>query len=284
MKRSGGLLLLWALLLSRGLSQPDRVHFAIRFVGESGFTTPAGTHAYRETRYQLNDTPEHAWGYRHRYRVFDLPKAEGPAEDAPAPLTNGHLHATGPVFRLHARCARLTLHPLVAVSSNVLRDQRDLEMSDLQLHARIAWGARDALEPGWSGGIVSDTRWGRQRVYPFLSWQSDPEHPVWLRAGFPDSSLHWTPANAWAVQVDVGPSGGVWRTRDADFQQRGTFRQQGGQVTATVTRHLCAHLSVSLGLEHEFARQWEVPLENGETDRLRPPADTRGTLAVSLRF
>ncbi|MCC5847339.1 MAG: hypothetical protein JJU29_04520 [Verrucomicrobia bacterium] len=252
---------------------------ALRQGFEEEFTQNDQAHAYRETVYTLNASSKDPLGYRHQYRVFDLPD-----RDDVSPATNGHLHATGPVFRFSAGTAEVTLHPLMAVSSNVLRETRDFEFRDLQPHGKAAWQAPALADGQWRWGLQSDSRWGRMLAYPHVSWESAGEGPLQLSLGLPDSALVWTPARAWTVSMDVGPDGGEWRVRDAEFERTSTFRERRWRWAGSVTRTFGPHASLSGGVEYAFERRWEYTLENGETQQISPPNAPMLFAAVQVGF
>ena len=255
------------------------ISLSLRQGFEEEFRQNDRDHAYRETLYTLTADAERGWGYRHQYRVFDLPDTGDVS-----PATNGHVHATGPTFRFAAAGAQINLYPLIAVSSNVIRETRDFAFRDLQLHGKAAWETPGGGNGQWTWGLQADSRWGRMMVFPHVSWGSDWEGPVQLSLGFPDSALVWTPAPEWTVSLDLGPDGGEWRVRDAEFERASTFRQRRMRLAASLFRDFGPRVSLGGGVEYAFARRWEYTLKSGERQRVSPPDAPMLFAGIRARF
>lgn len=215
------------------------------------------------------------WGWRHDYRAFGLP---GEA------ATNGHVHSTGPYAVWDSGSWHLAVHPALAVSSNVLKEQRDLGWDDvtpgftlLRLHPGPAGGT-------WQWGLRADSRTGRFRPLPMAAWRSQGEGGVDATLGFPDSTLQWHFHPGWTIGAGAGPDGGAWRVRDRDFERVSTLRQRrwrGALFLAwSATRNLC----LGAAWEHAFRRNWTYTRDDGTQRQIDPPDGSVFLFSLRLGF
>ncbi len=219
------------------------------------------------------------WGYRHDYRAFTMPEDNGRS-----PATNGHVHATGPVFRWQGEQYQGELAPALAVSSNVLRDQRGLDLRDIQPAVQLLRTDPALLEGEWLWGVRADSRTGTYTLLPVIAWRSDPQAVTALTLGFPDSTLIWNPHSAWALRIDLGPDGGSWRVRDREFDRTSRLQARRWRGALGIEWLPSPHLSLQASVEHAVTRRWRYTLEDGTRTEITPPNTTAAVLGIALRF
>lgn len=104
----------------------------------------------------------------------------------------------------------LELRPLIATSSNVMKDFVSRgSADDLMLHgaALLERGARAGW--GWRLGLARDDALGALRVYPVAAatWASGAYR---VELGWPVARLDWQPASSIALGAGVAPAGNRW--------------------------------------------------------------------------
>lgn len=218
-----------------------------------------------------------AWGYEHDYRVFTFPKTLNPPE-----IGNGHVHRTGPVILWESDDLSIRMAPALSVSSNVLREQRDLAARDLDPSFSV-WRSFSARGEGtWHWGIEASSRTGTYRIFPLLAWESRQGISHGIMLGFPDSRLHWRILQSLVFQIEAGPDGGVWQVRDRDFNERARLHAEEPRVMTLLEWRPGALVRFGLFVESRFARKWQVGTQDGMSHELDPPAQHVGGIRLSL--
>jgi hypothetical protein len=220
---------------------------------------------------------EGVWfGYDHDYRAFSFADAD--------PVGNGHVHRTGPFLVMENEGYRFELNPALAVSSNVLRDQRDIRFADVEPAFSVQ---RRFPAPGggrWVTGVRGDSRTGAYRVLPVLAYEIGEGDRFAAIFGFPDSSLRWHAAETVALRVEAGPDGGVWYLRSRDFGERVRLEEERWHVRAGVEWTPISALTLGAFWDAGFARQWRTRGADGERIEVSPPDRGVGVVQVLVRF
>jgi len=219
------------------------------------------------------------WGYAHDYRAFGFP------ERADQILVgNGHVHRTGPVWSREWEAVGVRIAPALAVSSNVLGDQRDLRVGDIE-PAFTVW--RRSPGPGdgaWLWGVIGDSRTGAYRVLPLVAWTSERDRDFEVMLGFPDSSLRWNMCEGVRLRMEAGPDGGVWHVRDRAFTRRSRLEAEGWRLVTAVEWLPSSMLSLGVFWETGFARQWRVGELDGGGVEVNPPDAGGGGVSLRILF
>ncbi|MDX1756150.1 MAG: hypothetical protein R3175_08840 [Marinobacter sp.] len=234
---------------------------------------------YRETRLTLkrlsgNHRTGH-WLASHNYRIFQLPEVDGRA-----PATNGHVHTLAMGWQRGFGPWQLELAPVLAVSSNVLRNLDTLTARDWRIHGAVV----RTYEYGDRGmgylGIRADSRLGDYLPYPTIQWQRAPGEHLQLALGVPDSVAEWHWHTRSLVRLRLGPDGGNWRVRDQELEHAGRLEQRRWHTSLTLEWQVLKQLRVSLGGSYYFQERWRYRLSDGRTVR-QDPAD-HGALWLGL--
>ena len=220
-----------------------------------------------------------AWGYEHDYRAFNFPDTLSPSV-----IGNGHVHRTGPVLLWESDDLSIRMTPALSVSSNVLREQRDLAARDLDPSFSV-WRSFPAPGEGtWHWGIEGSSRTGTYRIFPLLAWESRQGISHGLVLGFPDSRLHWRIFQSLCFQIDAGPDGGLWQVRDREFNQRTRLMAEEPRVMTSLEWRPGSQVRIGLFVESRFARKWKVGTRDGTSHVLDPPAQHVGGIRLSFRW
>ncbi|MCC5843602.1 MAG: hypothetical protein JJU05_05060 [Verrucomicrobia bacterium] len=223
----------------------------------------------------------HSWGYVHDYRAFGFPER---AEQTV--VGNGHVHRTGPVWRRETDTTGVRIAPALAVSSNVLRDQRDLRIGDIEPAFSVWRRSPGPGEGAWRWGLIGDTRTGAYRVLPVLGWESRWDRSVEAALGFPDSSLQWRMSGRLRLRIEAGPDGGVWHVRDRAFTRRSRLEAEGWRLMTALEWMPASLLTLGVFWETGFARarEWRVGDLDGGRVEVNPPDAGGGGVSLRVLF
>ncbi|MDC0661517.1 hypothetical protein [Marinobacter sp. SS21] len=258
---------------------------SVNVLAEVGFSVDATDRnervGYRESRLQLDSTPSTPqgthWLAHHNYRVFALPEVNGSAAAA-----NGHVHTLALHGQRSLHSWQLELAPVLAVSSNILRNLKTLSLSDWQLQGSAVRAVDLSSWGSGMWGVRVDSRLGDYRPYPTAQWRQAFSNGSQLALGVPDSSALWRWHPQLTMRLSLGPDGGQWRVRDDALRQAGELRQRRWHSSLAVEWQLLASLRLRLGASYYFRERWRYQLSDGAKVRLNRPNHTALWLGIAV--
>ncbi len=251
-----------------------------------GFSAETTDHndrvGFRETRLELEFTTARAqqshWSARHNYRVLALPEVNGTAAAA-----NGHVHALALGWQRSFHPWQLELSPVLAASSNVLRNLKILSADGWQLHGSAL---RTVDLSSWGSGALglrADSRLGEYLSYPTAQWRKALFNEVQLALGIPDSSIVWPWHPKLTLRLSMGPDGGQWRVRDDDLNRAGHVRQRRWHTSLALEWQLLTPIRLRLGASYYVRERWQYQLSDGTEVRRHRPNHSALWLGVAVR-
>ena len=217
--------------------------------------------------------------YAHDYRVFDLAAGNGVAA-----ASNGHVHRMA-VLLVSSHAAWVgEFGPVIATSSNALRQAKQLAADDLQWQAALSAIAVSNSHSEWRYGLRADSRLGRYRLYPAASWQGELSETWSLQIGWPDSKLNWRLADDIAMRWHLGPSGGQWQVHDEEFLASTELHYQQWQFDWQLDWSVAAATRVSLALVREFNQELRYRLLDERMIRVESPDSTASQVGITWTF
>ncbi len=179
---------------------------------------------------------------------------------------------------------RVVLTPLVATSSNVMKDLlarggRD----DVDLYGRWELRLGDGGD-GWRVGIVRDAAFGAPRVYPTaaLLWRGDR---VDAELGLPTTRVDWKPSDRLSLGVAIFPTGGQWHVV-SDERGGAEFDYRARAWRAAVEAGWSPWRRVRIGVQAgvEFERRHELEDDTGAAVDRDAGSATYWRLAATFGF
>lgn len=237
--------------------------------------------SYRQTLAEITYTPHPdyttRWRLRHDYRVLDLADDQGVAA-----ASNGHVHALSLSWRARLEDWAFELTPVLAVSSNVLKNPDDIQADDWQLHGAVTRRTSGPADGHWYWGVRADSRLGRYLPYPVVQWQSPDYSGVGVGLGAPDSYAYWDMHPAWRLSLSLGPAGGYWQVRDKSLKQVSHLAQRRWHTTLDLHWQATRHVGAVLGWSHYWHRRWAYRLEDGRRVHQQVPDGSLISLSLVL--
>lgn len=215
--------------------------------------------------------------WHHDYRILAFPAS--PAE----PANNGHLHQLSLALTFEQSPWQLTLQPVIATSSNALRD-RALHSDDLRWQGEWALRFSADTEATWRFALRLDDQLGRYRWYPGFSWQPALQNGVQLQLGWPRTELYWSFADTWQWRGFVMPAGAQWHVYDKTRAHDSELYFRQWQFGGELHWQLHEQGQLRLGLQRNLSQQLRYALENGDKHRLTLPDQTAWTLSLQWQF
>ena len=218
-------------------------------------------------------------GWKHEYRILDLPAVNGVAAQ-----TNGHVHRTGPTWRKVSPERRIRVEPRLAVSSNALRNPKDLGWEDLSLSAAIEQRIAGDDSRAWWLALHVDDRFGDTRLYPglYAQWVSTNGHE--LRLGFPDTSWRWRLSQRLHSKVIVAPDGAKWRVRDEELAQHSDVQLRAWELVWIARWQPVDALALDVRIGRRFDTDLRYLLQDGSRAYVDVPDTSFFGFSVSARF
>ncbi len=229
---------------------------------------------------------------RHRYQVLDL---DPPGRDA---STNGHVHnlmfgMRWPAYHQAGRNKanrEIAWSAGVASSSNGLINPSLLDRSAARFWfswiEHIDWDTVDL-----SVGLCRDDRLGEKIFYPVVSLGmdlgSETLDPVFIRLGYPDSSLDWRIGESHAISLFWRASGGEWRvfdSEDSENEAASTLRWVAHTLALEWDWRLGNQLGLSFAVGSVHDQHLLYRLRDGEAYRLYPEQSRYASISLQWWF
>lgn len=230
------------------------------------------------------ESPSWQLQWRHDYRIFDYPEPTSPEPLAPA-SNNGHVHQLALALTKASSSWRLRLQPIIATSSNALREQA-LHRADWRLQGEVSWlfSHYHDDDDAWQLGLRMDDQLGRYRAYPSIGWQPAFATGMQQQLGWPNSSFQWSFAEAWQLRGFLKPAGGQWHVYDETHERDSELYYRQWLLGGELHWQLAEHWQVHLGLQREFDQRLRYRLQDGQTITLQQPDQTRLQLSLQWTF
>lgn len=218
-------------------------------------------------------------GWRHEYRILDLPEVNGVAAQ-----TNGHVHRTGPTWRKESPERRIRVEPRLAVSSTALRHPKDLEAQDLSLLAAIEQRVAGEASRAWWLAVYLYDRFGDTRVYPGFYAQVASTNDHDLRLGFPDTSWRWRWSQWLQSEVIVAPDCGKWRVRDEELANHSDVQLRAWKLVWIARWQPVDALALDVRIGRRFDSDLRYLLQDGSGAYVEVPDASFFGFGVNARF
>jgi hypothetical protein len=180
---------------------------------------------------------------------------------------------------------RLVLTPLVATSSNVMKDLLNRgQREDFDLYARWELQRPSDAGLGWRIGFVRDAAFGAPRVYPTaaLLWRSERTQ---AELGLPASRVDWKARDDATLGLAIFPTGGQWHVV-SDERGGAQFDYRARAWRAAFDASWSPWRRIGLGLQAgiEFARHYEFEDDLGAVIDRDAGSAPYWRLVVSVAF
>jgi hypothetical protein len=222
--------------------------------------------------------PRWQWQFQHDYRVFSLATIDGQEADS-----NGHVHQLSLALHFADKHWRGRLQPLIATSSNALRE-RKLDSADLRWQGELYAIAAESVAGEWQIGLRVDDSFGHYRAYSSVAWQHRLRNGAQLRLGWPDSSIRFPLADAWALHGDLKPTGGQWHVYDPTFEHDSTLRYRQWQFGWQLHWQVSDGWQIALGVAREFDQRLRYQLVDGRIIVQRGADQNAAQFLLQRRF
>lgn len=254
----------------RESSQTSLLHFSTSTFDSAQLEGAAGASAsVRETQLDamlpLRAVPPlnaYTWtmSLMHRYRAITF-NALTPRADF-----NGDVHVVG--LGLHAgreaagyRRA-LTLRPVIAVSSNALKNPDALTSKALAM--QFAWTEyrTQTTTINWLFGIGSDDRLGKYAAYPIAGVTWAPDSSTRLELAYPHTRFIQQVTAQITLSVSLSPDGGEWHVYNKSMENQSDFQWENWRTALTLSWSHPSGGVIELEGGWLFQQHMRIPLEN----------------------
>jgi len=223
--------------------------------------------------------PTWRWQLQHDYRVLTL--ADG-ADSVAA--NNGQLHQLSFAMQWQHSVWQAMIQPLIATSSNALRDAGQLQHDDWRLQAALTTSIHRDDTNQLRLGLQLDDRLGRYAGYPVVSWQHQLTDSLQYQLGWPDNAINWRHDPHWYSRFLLAPTGGQWHVYNKDFQQDSTLRFEQWQFAWQLHWQVSAPLQLTAGFVRNMQQTLRYQLQDGSERQQAPTDSTAWQIAVQLQF
>lgn len=199
------------------------------------------------------------------------------------PMTNGHLHSWGiPVsghYETNASTIRYTVTPTLSVSSNALRNTDLINSEGMQLNAGIIYEKNQQADFSWIAGLVSDYRFGEQRVYPVAGACWRPAQDWLVQLALPDLNLRKQFSSGLQLTFFVAPEGNQWHVFSKDEQRSSDLSYNAIATGMSAYWAVTSAIGLSFELVKHSRREFSIVLDDNSV--IEPNAASSTAVRVS---
>ena len=209
-------------------------------------------------------------------------------DDSITPMTNGHLHSWDFPVTAHRKGAGYSLDyylaPVIAVSSNGLKNPDLLDNDALQLWAGAIYKKDLNQESAWLLGFRSDYRFGPYRAYPVAGFCWQPNANWQLQLALPDFSISRFISNGINIKLFAEPDGNKWHVFSDDTTSNSDFIYNAIVTGLSIEWQINSTVTLRLDAVQHSKREFSFALDDGTLVETNAQSSTGVSVSLGLLF